>query len=49
MIRKTPKGYEVRSETTGRRLGGPYTTRAQAVERLRQVEAFKHMKGRRAR
>jgi hypothetical protein len=47
MIRKTARGYEVRSESTGRRLGGPYPSRAHAVERLRQVESFKRQGQRR--
>jgi len=42
MIRKTKNGWEVRAETTGKRLGGPYPTKEQAVKRLRQVEFFKH-------
>jgi hypothetical protein len=42
MIRKTKNGWEVRSETTGRRLGGPYPTKEQATKRLQQVEFFKH-------
>jgi hypothetical protein len=41
MIRKVKKGYRVVSET-GKNLGGPYPTKEQAVERLRQVEYFKH-------
>lgn len=44
MIRKENGGYVVRSET-GRRLGGPYKTKAQAEKRLEQVEYFKHKKG----
>jgi hypothetical protein len=45
MIIKVKGGYEVVSETTGRNLGGPYKTRAEALKRLRQVEYFKHHKG----
>jgi hypothetical protein len=45
MIRKTRGGYKVLSEKTGKNLGGPYKTRAEAEERLRQVEFFKHRKG----
>lgn len=47
MIRKTKGGYEVVSETTGRRLGGPYKSKAEAARRLRQVEFFKKRKGKR--
>lgn len=49
MIRKTPKGYVIYSETKRngkrRRLGGPYKTKAAAQKRLRQIEYFKHKKG----
>lgn len=41
MIKKTGSGYTVVSKTSGRRLGGPYRTKAQALRRLRQVEYFK--------
>jgi hypothetical protein len=44
MIKKTKKGYKVTSEK-GKNLGGPYKSKAEAVERLRQVEYFKHNKG----
>ncbi len=44
MIRKTPKGYVLLSRTTGRKLGGPYKTRGQAVKRERQVQFFKRRK-----
>ena len=43
MIRKTPKGYMVKSQTTGRNLGGPYPTKKAAVARENQVKMFKHM------
>jgi hypothetical protein len=33
MIRKTSGGYEVLSEKTGKSLGGPYKTRAEAQKR----------------
>jgi hypothetical protein len=46
VIRHTPSGYIVLSEK-GKRLGGPYRTRAEAERRLRQVEMFKHMRKRR--
>jgi hypothetical protein len=45
MVKKVKGGYEVVSETTGRNLGGPYKTKAEALKRLRQVEFFKHRKG----
>ena len=45
MIRKTKEGYKVLSEKTGKNLGGPYKTKAEAQKRLRQVEYFKHNKG----
>jgi len=32
MIRKTPKGYVLLSKTTGKKLGGPYKTRDQALK-----------------
>lgn len=41
MIKKDKKGYKVVSEK-GKNLGSGYTTRAEAVKRLRQVEYFKH-------
>ena len=44
MIRKTPKGYVLLSKTTGKRLGGPYKTRDQALKRERQVQFFKRRK-----
>ena len=44
MIRKTPKGYVLLSKKTGRKLGGPYKTREQALKRERQVQFFKHRK-----
>jgi hypothetical protein len=42
MIRKTKEGYKVLSEKTGKNLGGPYKTKAEATKRLGQVEYFKH-------
>jgi hypothetical protein len=44
MIRKTDKGYKVVSKE-GKNLGGPYKTKSQAQKRLKQVEYFKHKKG----
>lgn len=46
MIRKTAKGFKVVSHK-GKNLGGPYKTKKQADKRLRQVEYFKHAKGKR--
>lgn len=45
MIVKRAGKYVVISETTGRRFG-TYDTRAAAEHRLRQIEIFKHLKGR---
>jgi hypothetical protein len=44
MIRKSKGGYKVLSHT-GKNLGGPYKSKAAAQKRLRQVEYFKHRKG----
>jgi hypothetical protein len=44
MIKKTPKGYVLLSKTTGKKLGGPYKSREQALKRERQVQFFKHRK-----
>ncbi len=45
MIKKVKTGYKVLSEKTGKNLGGPYKTVAEAKKRLRQVEYFKRIKG----
>jgi hypothetical protein len=45
MIRKINGKYVVLSETTGRKFG-TYDTRAEAERRLRQIEFFKHLRGR---
>jgi len=45
MIVKRKSGYFVISEKTRRHLGGPYKTKEEALKRLRQVEFFKHLKG----
>jgi hypothetical protein len=45
MIKKINGRYVVVSETTGRRFG-TYDTRAEAERRLRQIEFFKHLRGR---
>ncbi len=42
MVIKKPKGFFVVSEKTGRNLGGPYKSKAEAEKRLKQVEFFKH-------
>jgi hypothetical protein len=44
MIKKVSGGYKVLSEK-GKNLGGPYKTKAEAEKRLKQVEYFKHSKG----
>lgn len=44
MIKKSGSGYSLYSKKTGKRLGGPYATKGQAVKRERQVEYFKHAK-----
>lgn len=47
-IKKIKGGYEVVSEKTGKSLGGTKDhplSKEGAKERLREVEAFKHMKG----
>lgn len=41
MIRKVGSSYYVYSES-GKRLGGPYKSKAAAAKRLAQVEYFKH-------
>jgi hypothetical protein len=48
MIKRINGRYVVLSETTGRRFG-TYDTRAEAERRLRQIEFFKHLRGRSAR
>lgn len=40
---KRGDGYHVVSET-GKNLGGPYATRAEAEDRLQEVERFKHLR-----
>jgi hypothetical protein len=44
MIKKVKEGYKVVSEKSGKNLGGPYKTKEQAKDRLRQVEFFKRKK-----
>lgn len=43
MIRKQGGKYYVYSEK-GKKLGGPYDTKAEAEKRLGQVEYYKHKK-----
>lgn len=43
MITKTKQGYVVKSES-GRNLSRPLPTKAQAENRLKQVEYWKHKK-----
>ncbi len=43
MVTKEKDGWHVRSEK-GKNLGGPYPTKEQAEERLKQVEYYKHKK-----
>ena len=44
MIVKTSQGHQVRSES-GKNLSKPNPSKKQAQKRLRQVEYFKHKKG----
>ena len=41
MIKKTPQGWVLYSRDGTRKLGGPYRTREEAVNRERQVQFFK--------
>ncbi len=41
MIKREADGFNVYSEK-GKHMGGPYKTKKEAVERLRQIEYFKH-------
>ena len=41
MIKKSTKGYDVYDHTGKKHLGGPYKTKKEAVERIRQVEGHK--------
>jgi hypothetical protein len=45
MIKKVKEGYKVLSEKSGKNLGGPYKTKAEAKKRLQQVEYFKRTTG----
>ncbi len=44
MIVKVKEGYRVVSEKTRRNMG-TYKTKEEAKKRLRQIEYFKHLKG----
>jgi hypothetical protein len=46
MIKRLGRKYVVVSEATGRSFG-TYDTLAEAKQRLRQIEIFKHLKARR--
>jgi len=41
MIKKTPTGYKVTSESGKKNLSKPNLTKKQAEKRIRQVEYFK--------
>lgn len=43
MIQRTPKGYVVLS-AEGKKLGGPYKSRAAALKRMGQMEYYKRKK-----
>lgn len=43
-IVKTGKGYQVKSEKTGKPLSKPGLSKEAAKKRLQQVEYFKHKK-----
>lgn len=45
MIVKSGKGFQVKSESGGKNLSKPGLSKGQAEKRLRQVEYFKHKKG----
>lgn len=45
MIVKRKEGFFVLSEKTKRNLGGPYKTEEEAKRHVRQVDFFKHLKG----
>jgi hypothetical protein len=44
MIVKTEEGYVLKSADGTRKLGGPYKTRGEAVQREKQVQIIKHIK-----
>jgi hypothetical protein len=43
MIVKQGSGYVVKSHDGKKKLGGPYKSRKEAQQRLRQVEYYKNM------
>ena len=45
MIKKTPTGYQVKSEDGSKNLSKPNLSKGEAVKRLEQVEYFKHKGG----
>lgn len=45
MIKKENSQYVLYTKDGSKRLGGPYKTRAEAVEREKQVQYYKHLKG----
>lgn len=42
MIKKTPSGYKVTSESGKKNLSKPNLSKAQAVKRLQHIEYFKN-------
>ena len=44
MIKKTPSGFVVKSEKTGKPLSKPNLTKGEAAKRIAQVEWFKKNK-----
>jgi len=44
MIIKTKSGYKIIAKTTGKVLGR-FKSKKEVLERLRQIEYFKHKKG----
>lgn len=42
MIVKTPKGYEVKSESGDKKLSKDTLSKKEALKRLQQIEYFKH-------
>lgn len=44
MIKKTKKGYQVKSESGNKNLSKPGITKQEAMKRMMQIEYFKHKK-----
>lgn len=42
VVRKTSKGYIIKSKNKKKTLSRPYPTREQAIHRLQEIEYFKH-------